>query len=195
MANCCYNDIYIQGPKEKVNNLWKKFFLKNDGTEIVPFSNEIDESHETEYKHAILQALRPIPPEITPVDLREWKWGNWGTSGASYDAALEYKEMSDDSAVIKGIFCTRWGGPVDACLYFSRQNPDVILHLFYQDEFEEFVGCVKINYGVIEKNISYIICDMDDEAIAKELDPELEDFFGILYRREIFKVVEKDLLE
>ena len=55
---------------------------------------------------------------------------------------------------------------------------------------EEFVGCVKVNYGVIEKNISCIICNMDDEAIEKELDPELEDFFGILYRRRIVRVTE-----
>lgn len=117
MPNWCNNHFSINGPKDKIKELW-------------------DRMKDAENPTGLLEAMVPIG---------EWEYGKaseaWGTKWDVDTDGIEYSESSTGgTACISGYFDSAWGPPITAFATYADQNTDVEADLMYFEPGMSFTG-------------------------------------------------------
>lgn len=124
MPNWCNNTININGPKDKINKLWKS--AKKEG---------------------LLQVMHPMPKELegttSPSDednWYDWRVNNWATKWDVDTEGLEYKDHKNGTASISGWFDSAWSPPTGAYNEFLAKNEDCSIKALYYEGGMDFGG-------------------------------------------------------
>ena len=115
MPNWCSNSITIEGPADKIRQLWESAQSQQDG--------------------GLLEATVPIG---------DWDYGTavdtWGTK---WDISLEGLEFIDNDqgrAMITGWFDSAWAPPIGAYERYLETNDDVSIEASYYEPGMDFAG-------------------------------------------------------
>ena len=128
MPNYCYNHVTIEGPKEKIEQLW----------------NRAQESK------GLLHAMVPMP-EDQAENWYEWNINEWGTK---WDVEIDELEYDDENGAIIGSFQSAWSPPTEAMRQYQEKNSDVHIELIYEEEGMDFAGQWEDGEEVYEEDIS-----------------------------------------
>lgn len=173
MPNWCSNSILIEGPKEKIKELW-------------------DKSNKDPEKSGLLEAMVPMP-ESEADNWYSWRVDNWGTKWEVNSEGLEYSESTEDDnkSIIEGWVDSAWGPPKEAFQKFCAENDDVYAEVHYHEcgmglvgywdseEIDEYYEYYEDN--ITSKNIrefipEYIVDEwsLDEQLEHMEEDDELD---------------------
>ena len=144
MPNWCYNQITIEGPKEKIEKLWEDANKEDSG---------------------LLNALVPIDK-----DVEDWYFqhnSNWGTKWEVDVGNLELYENT-----ITGGFDSAWAPPIEAVRTYEAENPDVKITLFYEEEGMDFAGLYDNGEEYYVEDVTTITMDIQKEKITFDEAPE-----------------------
>tara|TARA_Y100000356_G_C11228738_1_gene273635 strand:- start:461 stop:982 length:522 start_codon:yes stop_codon:yes gene_type:complete len=123
VPNWCSNHVEINGPKEKIKDL---FDVAKNGD-------------------GLLEAMAPLGKWDYHDAIHHWgtKWDiNVSESG------LAYLDHNDKTGSIRGYFESAWSPPEQAMFTYMDNNPDVDIELFYYEPSMDFAGSLRA--GTIE---------------------------------------------
>jgi len=124
MPNWCSNTIHLEGPAEKISQVWEQ--CNNPDTD-----------------DGLLSAIAPLEGD--------WEYNSaishWGTKWDVETDSLSYRE-SGDSGIIEGYFESAWSPPQDACEIFLQNNPDCNIELLYYEPANDFCGTLEASYEI-----------------------------------------------
>lgn len=127
MPNWNSNAIHIEGPADKIRELWA---AAQTGRE---YANPI--TGQTEETNGLLEAMVPID---------EWVYdtavSKWGTKWDISLEGLELIELDNGRAQIEGWADSAWSPPLEAFQTYAGLNEDVYLELKYFEPGMSFVG-------------------------------------------------------
>ena len=144
MPNWCTNSITIEGPKEKIETLWKDAHKEDSG---------------------LLNAL--VPLETTEENWYVNQIDNWGTKWEVDVSDLELYENT-----ITGNFQSAWEPPLEAIKTYLENNPDVSIELYYEEEGLDFAGQYINGEEYYVEEVSTIARKIQKEEMLEEDAPE-----------------------
>lgn len=174
MPNWCNNSIEIVGPRDKIQALWDQA------------------QKDEEQGGGLLQGLRPMPKFETDGDdtmPNWWNWRveNWGTKWEISNEGLEFEADQDGNydnggkgpyARITGWFDSAWSPPVNACMAYGEENPDVKITLDYNEPGMVFVGRLVVEEGSgVEDYFEY--SGETSETVRDLIGADMDDMWNI----------------
>lgn len=115
MPNWCSNHLEINGPKEKIKDLFD--VAKNsDG---------------------LLETMAPIGKWDYNDAVTEWGT-KWDITVS--ESGLAYLDNDDKTGTIRGYFESAWSPPEQAMFTYMENNPDVDIELFFYEPSMDFAG-------------------------------------------------------
>jgi hypothetical protein len=113
-------------------------------------------------QHSLLEKLYPTPDELNIGDVSmnpdeqqianfekfgykswyDWRVAKWGTKWPESDLSIgqEYTEHSDETATIAFNFETAWGSPLEAFDKISKDYPNLLFCIYYEEPGMGFCG-------------------------------------------------------
>tara|TARA_B100001564_G_scaffold76840_1_gene61433 strand:+ start:2066 stop:2722 length:657 start_codon:yes stop_codon:yes gene_type:complete len=139
MPNWCNNNIKIEGPKDKIKNIWDTVQADPDKgffTHLVPMPKELEGTTSPSSS-----AKKPQPMIEGFDNWYDWRVSNWGTKWdiSTDDCGLQYRE-DGDTAFIEGWFDTAWAPPIDCLNTFIRKHNDIYVTNMYWEGGMDFAG-------------------------------------------------------
>ena len=154
MPNWCQNNLSIYGKQEEMKKIMEIITIRED-------------------EYSLLDTLYPTPEELNIGDVSiqtvseqqtanfekfgykswyEWRIDKWGTKWPETDISVgqEYTENQDGTSVIAFNFDTAWGPPIDAFNKISKDYPDVLFCLYFEETGMGFCGSRVWAKGEIE---------------------------------------------
>ena len=126
MPNWCNNSIDINGPTDKIKDLFERAGQEDSG---------------------LLHAMVPMPAELVGttspsegVNWYDWRVQNWGTKWDVDLEGLDIHDNGDGTSVISGWFDSAWAPPVDAYNEFLANNEDCSISALYEEGGMDFAG-------------------------------------------------------
>lgn len=126
MPNWCNNSIDINGPTDKIKDLFEKAGQEDSG---------------------LLQAMVPMPSELNDtqapsdgLNWYDWRVSNWGTKWDVGLEGLDLHDNGDGTSTISGWFDSAWSPPIDAYNTFLENNEDCSISALYEEGGMDFAG-------------------------------------------------------
>lgn len=143
MPNWCENHLSIYGKQEDMKKLMEVITI-NDG------------------EYSLLEKLYPTPDELNIGDVSmnpdeqqianfekfgykswyDWRIAHWGTKWSESDLNIgqEYTENEDGTSVIAFNFESAWSPPIEAFTKISKDYPEILFCLYYEEPGMGFCG-------------------------------------------------------
>jgi hypothetical protein len=147
MPNWCSNHIEINGPAEKLSQVWEN----------------------AKQSEGLLEAITPIG-EWGYHDAVS----SWGTKWDVEIEGLEYSEWEvngEQKGCIEGYFDSAWSPPTEAVCSFLEKNPDCEAELFYYEGGNDFAGSLNSgDFSVSDVGSEFFITD----PLGQDLDSHFD---------------------
>lgn len=130
MPNWCENNLSIAGSIDDMKKILDVIKIK-------------------ENEYSLLETLYPVPKGLDELEGKDplngyyWRLANWGTKWAESDITIgqEYTENEKDNyAVIAFNFETAWSPPIEAFNKISKDYPNLLFCLYYEEHGMGFCG-------------------------------------------------------
>ena len=146
MPNWCNKNIKIEGPKDKIKNIWDTVQADPDKgffTHLVPMPKELEGTTSPSSS-----AKKPQPMIEGFDNWYDWRVENWGTKWELcefYGVDRQHLNDSLDESTISFGFSSAWSPPINAYQTFimnmSEKKQDVSIKAYYYEGGCDFMGC------------------------------------------------------
>jgi hypothetical protein len=144
MPNWCNNNITIEGPKDKIKNLWDNIQADPDKgffQHLVPAPKELDGTTSPTPEPGWANYKGPQPVVDGCDNWYDWRVKYWGTKwDISIDDSGLFYEEDGDKAYIKGWYDTAWAPALDCFDTFLRKHNDIYITNLYFEGGCDFAG-------------------------------------------------------
>jgi hypothetical protein len=142
MPNWCSNNMTIIGPEDQVRS-------------IVNAVRPVD----GEDRELGLTTFMPQPRDENgdPIEGTSWQYENWGTKWGDSDTELTYEEYSGATSSASVTYNTPWGPMSRLVAEISRQHPDCVIDVEYEEPGMCFFGLEQFRAGelIYERHHEY----------------------------------------
>ena len=177
MPNWCNNNIKIEGPKDKIKDIWDRVQADEDKgffQHFVPMPKELEGTTSPSSS-----AKKPQPMIDGFDNWYDWRVKNWGTKWdiSTDDCGLTYRE-DGDKAFIEGWFDTAWGPALDCFDTFIRKHNDIYVTNMYWEGGCDFAGIYTDGHDDCIAPSNYKASDFLN-ADRDSVEGQLDEAFGI----------------
>lgn len=157
MPNWCENQLYVSGPKHKVDEFISRVVVEANGEQRVSFDAHV-----------------PMPPEEQGNYF--WRIANWGTKWSGVLHGVDCYDREDGTCEALIVFDTAWSPPDAWLARVAQLEPELSFDLSYLEMGDGFVGRMVYDKGELQSDIYVSVAD--DENQYEKLVQEL---FGIVF--------------
>jgi len=130
MPNWCNNSITVEGPVDKIRELWEK--ATADGTNDTGLLDAMCAMHR--------ELNETVADGSEGTNWYNWRVENWGTKWDVSSEGLEFIDNGEGRAMITGWFDSAWAPPIGAYEQFCEANDDVNIEASYFEPGMDFAG-------------------------------------------------------
>lgn len=128
MPNWCHNSMVVVGPETQVRSIIKAAQSETGLTSLMP--QPVDEAGEV-------------------IGGTSWQYDTWGTKWGDCDGDIVYEDYSNPEASAGISYSTAWGPMSGLIAEVSRQHPDVVIDIEYEEPGMCFFGVESYKAGEI----------------------------------------------